>query len=60
MVYAKRPFGGPEVVLAYLARYTHRVGITNRRIPAVDAAAKTVTYAYKDYADGAKQKELLR
>jgi hypothetical protein len=58
VVYAKRPFAGPEPVLAYLARYTHRVGITNQRIREVDAAAKTVTFAYKDYADGAKPKEM--
>lgn len=58
VVYAKRPFAGPKPVLAYLARYTHRVGITNRRICAVNAAAKTVTFAYKDYADGAKPKEM--
>lgn len=58
IVYAKRPFAGPEPVLAYLARYTHRVGITNHRIRDVDAAAKTVTFAYKDYADGAQPKEM--
>lgn len=58
VVYAKRPFEGPKPVLAYLARYTHRVGITNGRIRAVDAEAKTVTFAYKDYADGAQQKEM--
>ena len=58
VVYAKRPFAGPKPVLAYLARYTHRVGITNRRIRAVDAQAKTVTFAHKDYAYGAKQKEM--
>ncbi len=58
VVYAKRPFAGPETVLAYLARYTHRVGITNRRIRAVDASARTVTFAYKDYARRAQPKEL--
>lgn len=50
-VYAKRPFAGPQVVLAYLARYTHRVGITNHRILALDKTAGTVRFAYKDYAD---------
>jgi hypothetical protein len=55
VVYAKRPFAGPEQVLAYLARYTHRVGLTDRRIRRVDP--HTVTFVYKDYADGAKQKE---
>jgi hypothetical protein len=58
VVYAKRPFAGPQTVLAYLARYTHRVGITNGRIRTVDPAAKTVTFAYKDYADGAKPKAM--
>jgi len=58
IVYAKRPFAGPKPVLAYLARYTHRVGITNQRIRAVDASTKTMTFAYKDYADGARQKEM--
>lgn len=58
VVYAKRPFAGPEVVLAYLARYTHRVGITNHRILALDPAAGTVRFAYKDYADGSRQKTL--
>ena len=36
MVYAKRPFGGPEEVLAYLGRYTHRIAITNERILACE------------------------
>jgi len=39
IVYAKRPFGGPEQVLRYLGRYTHRVGISNRRLIAMDARA---------------------
>lgn len=58
IVYAKRPFAGPETVLAYLARYTHRVGITNRRILSLDAASHTVTFDYKDYADGARHKRM--
>lgn len=58
VVYAKRPFAGPETVLAYLARYTHRIGITNRRIVALDASTHTVTFDYKDYADGAKHKRM--
>ena len=57
-VYAKRPFAGPEVVLAYLARYTHRVGITNHRILALDKTAGTVRFAYKDYADHCRAKTL--
>jgi hypothetical protein len=46
-VYGKPPFAGPEAVLAYLARYTHRVAISNRRLIAADA--KTVTFKVKDY-----------
>jgi hypothetical protein len=46
-VYAKRPFGGPEAVLAYLARYTHRVAISNSRLIGADEAG--VTFRYKDY-----------
>jgi hypothetical protein len=46
-VYAKRPLAGPEAVLAYLSRYTHRVAISNRRLIAADA--KTVTFKVKDY-----------
>lgn len=47
VVYAKPPFAGPEAVLAYLARYTHRVAISNRRLLAFDQAG--VTFRYKDY-----------
>jgi hypothetical protein len=47
VVYAKRPFGGPEAVLAYLARYTHRVAIANSRLVAFDDNA--VTFKWKDY-----------
>ena len=47
VVYAKRPFGGPETVLAYLSRYTHRVAIANHRLIAADA--NTVSFRYKDY-----------
>jgi Putative transposase/Transposase zinc-binding domain len=46
-VYAKAPFAGPEAVLAYLARYTHRVAIANRRLIAFDETG--VTFRYKDY-----------
>jgi hypothetical protein len=58
VVYSKRPFAGPKQVLAYLSRYTHRVGITNRRLLQLDAAAGTVCFAYKDYADGARRKSM--
>ena len=47
VVYCKRPFGGPEEVLRYLARYTHRVAISNRRLIACDE--KGVTFKWKDY-----------
>jgi ssDNA-binding Zn-finger/Zn-ribbon topoisomerase 1 len=47
VVYSKRPFGGPKEVLRYLARYTHRVAISNRRLIACDA--KSVTFKCKDY-----------
>src|SRR6266403_120296 len=46
-VYSKRPFAGPEQVLAYLSRYTHRVAISNRRLISADATG--VTFKYKDY-----------
>jgi hypothetical protein len=56
VVYAKPPFAGPEAVLAYLARYTHRVAISNRRLLAFDKAG--VTFRYKDYRrdDGQRQR----
>jgi len=54
VVYAKPPFAGPEAVLAYLARYTHRVAISNRRLIALDE--RGVTFRYKDYRrDGAER-----
>lgn len=58
VVYAKRPFAGPETVLAYLSRYTHRIGITNRQITGLDEEARTVTFTYKDYADGSRHKSM--
>src|SRR6266852_1694112 len=47
VVYSKRPFGGPKAVLAYLARYTHRVAISNSRLIALDDNG--VTFKWKDY-----------
>src|SRR5206468_12654107 len=47
---AKPPFGGPQQVLKYLARYTHRIAISNRRLLSIDD--RTVTFGYKDYAHG--------
>jgi len=58
VVYSKRPFAGPEQVLAYLSRYTHRVGISNRRLLELDRQAGTLTFDYKDYADGARHKSM--
>lgn len=57
-VYAKRPFGGPAQVLAYLARYTHRIAIGDRRILTIDETARTVAFAYKDYADDYRRKTM--
>jgi hypothetical protein len=47
VVYAKRPFGGPDAVLAYLSRYTHRIAIANSRLVAFDG--QRVTFKWKDY-----------
>jgi hypothetical protein len=47
VVYAKKPFGGPQAVLAYLARYTHRVAISNRRL--ISADDNGITFKWKDY-----------
>ena len=47
VVYAKKPFAGPQAVLAYLSRYTHRVAISNSRLVALDEAS--VTFKWKDY-----------
>jgi hypothetical protein len=58
VLYAKRPFGGPQQVLSYLANYTHRVALSNRRIVAVDAQHQSVTFTYRDYRHGSLRKEL--
>ena len=58
VVYAKRPFAGPEAVLAYLARYTHRVAISDSRLVRLDD--KGVTFRWKDYrADGPARRKLM-
>ena len=54
IVYAKRPFGGPEQVLAYLGRYTHRVAIANSRLVAL--TDHTVSFRWKDYRHAGRQK----
>jgi Putative transposase/Transposase zinc-binding domain len=56
IVYAKRPFGGPQQVLKYLARYTHRVAISNHRLCRLEHGR--VTFRYKDYADGHQPKTM--
>jgi hypothetical protein len=56
VVYAKRPFGGPAQVLKYLARYTHRVAISNSRM--LDLRDGRVTFCYKDYTDARKPKRM--
>ncbi len=53
MVYAKPPFGSPDCVLKYLARYTHRVAISNRRLLRMENGK--VTFAWKDYAHGSRR-----
>jgi hypothetical protein len=56
VVYAKPAFGGPSQVLRYLGRYTHRIAISNHRILAFDG--ESVTFRWKDYAHGGKQKTM--
>ena len=57
VVYAKAPFGGrPDRVLKYLARYTHRVAISNSRLVGLEAGR--VSFEYKDYADDRKRKTM--
>ena len=55
VVYAKPPFAGPEAVLAYLSRYTHRVAISNRRLIGFDGVS--VTFRYKDYRRSAPERQ---
>jgi len=56
VVYAKKPFAGPLQVIEYLARYTHKVAISNHRI--LSETKNTVTVQYKDYADKNKSKAM--
>lgn len=58
MVYAKKPFGGPQQVIEYLGRYTHKVAITNNRIKKIDINSDTVTFDYKDYTAEGQVKEM--
>lgn len=54
VVYTKRPFAGPQAVLAYLCRYTHRVAITNSRLERLELQQGTVSFRYKDYVHGGR------
>jgi hypothetical protein len=56
VVHAKRPFAGPEQVLDYVGRYTHRVAISNNRLESMDDA--NVSFRWKDYRDYNKQKTM--
>jgi len=56
VVYAKPPFGGPERVLRYLARYTHRVAISNHRLLSFEN--EQVTFFWKDYTHGNKKRKM--
>ena len=56
VVYAKKPFAGPQQVLDYVGRYTHRVAISNNRILNIEDGL--VTFRYKDYRDGSQQRTM--
>ena len=56
VVYVKKLFGGPEHVLHYLARYTHRVAISNHRLIRMEGGK--VTFRWKDYTHGGKQRKM--
>lgn len=56
VVYSKPPFGGPEQTLKYLARYTHRVAISNARL--LNVSDSGVTFTYKDYTAGGARKTM--
>jgi len=56
VVYAKKPFAGPQQVLDYVGRYTHRVAISNNRILNIEHVQ--VTFRYKDYRNGSQQKTM--
>lgn len=56
VVYAKPPFGGPERVLKYLSRYTHRIAFSDARLVSIDE--RDVTFTYKDYARGHRRRTM--
>jgi len=57
VVYAKQPFTGPQSVVEYLGRYTHKIAISNHRIKNI--AEGKVSFAYKDYKHGSVKKEMI-
>jgi hypothetical protein len=57
VVYAKRPFSGPQSVVEYLGRYTHKIAISNHRIQSIENGK--VTFSYKDYRASAVKKEMM-
>ena len=54
VIYLKQPFGGPEQVVEYLGRYSHKIAISNHRLKSI--ADGSIAFSYKDYADGSKTK----
>ena len=56
MVYANRPFTSPKTVVEYLGRYTHKIAISNHRLTNINQ--RTVSFNYKDYRVGGKQKQV--
>ena len=56
VVYAKRPFAGPQQVLDYVGRYTHRIAISNSRLLSIDDGK--VQFRWKDYRHGGQQKTM--
>ena len=58
IVYAKAPFGGPQAIIEYVGRYTHKVAIGNHRICSINDPDSSVTFSYKDYSDGNTQKQM--
>lgn len=56
VVYAKRPFGSPKMVVEYLGRYTHKIAISNHRLQSIKNGE--ITFSYKDYNESAKQKRM--
>ena len=57
-VYSKPPFGGPQQVLSYLSRYTHRVALTPRRLLELDPATGELLFSWRDYADHSRIKHM--